>query len=100
MADSNGQLFITASSAVGTTTPAGVKAGSGSINSFTGNPSSSAVTFTTPFSSNAYAVTVTGEDARSWTIQSKLSGSFTINSNSTVPLTGPVYWIATPFSNT
>jgi hypothetical protein len=80
--------------------PAGVKAGSGSAASFTGNPSSSTVTFTTAFSNNLYAVSVVGEDERSWTIQSKVSGSFVINSNSIVPLTGPVYWIATPFSNT
>jgi hypothetical protein len=75
-----------------------LKAGSASIASFTGNPSSSAITFGSAFSNNIYAVTVTGEDARSWTIQSKSNTGFTINSNSTVALTGPVYWIATPFN--
>ena len=76
-----------------------VKAGSGSAASFGGTPRTASITFTTPFSNNLYAITVTGEDARSWTIQSKVSGSFVINSNSSTALTGPVYWIATPFAN-
>lgn len=62
--------------------------------SFSGNPKISTVTFATPFTDNNYAVTVTGEDARTWTIQSKVSGSFVINSNSIVDLTGNTYWIA------
>jgi hypothetical protein len=50
------------------------------------------------FANNNYAVTITGEDARSWTIQSKVAATFVINTNSTVPLTGPVYWIAIPYT--
>lgn len=76
-----------------------VKAGSGSAASFGGSPKTSSITLTTPFSNNNYSITITGEDARSWTIQSKTSGSFVINSNSKVALSGPVYWIATPFAN-
>jgi len=75
------------------------KAGSGSAASFSGTPLTSSISFGTAFSNNNYAVTVTGEDARSWTLQSKTSASFTINSNSSVALTGPVYWIATPFNS-
>ncbi len=75
-----------------------MKAGSGSIDSFTGTPRISSITFGSAFSDNLYAVTVTGEDMRSWTIQSKSSTGFTINSNSSVALTGPVYWIATAFN--
>jgi hypothetical protein len=74
------------------------KAGSGSAASFLGTPRSSSITFGSAFSDNLYAVTVTGEDARSFTIQSKTSTGFTINSNSSVALTGPVYWIATAFN--
>jgi hypothetical protein len=74
------------------------KAGSGSAASFGGTPRSSSITFGSAFSDNLYAVTVTGEDARTFTIQSKTSGSFIINSNSSVALTGPVYWIATAFN--
>jgi len=76
-----------------------IKGGSASIASFNGNPSSSTVTFGSAFPNNLYAVTVTGEDARSWTIQSKVSGSFVINSNSNTALTGPVYWIAVPYNS-
>jgi hypothetical protein len=75
------------------------KAGSGSAASFGGTPLTSSISFGTAFSNNNYAVTVTGEDARSWTLQSKTSAGFTINSNSSVALTGPVYWIATPFNS-
>jgi hypothetical protein len=75
-----------------------LKALSGSVASFGGTPKSSSITFTSPFPNNLYAVTVTGEDARIWTIQSKTSGSFTINSNSSVALTGPIYWIATAYN--
>ena len=74
------------------------KAASGSVASFGGTPRTSSITFASAFSNNLYAVTVTGEDARSFTIQSKTSGSFIINSNSSVALTGPVYWIATAYN--
>jgi len=84
-----------AANAGGTT----VKAGSGSAASFGGSPLTASITFTTPFSDNLYPITVTGEDARSWTIKSKVSGSFVINTNSSTALTGPVYWIATPFAS-
>ena len=76
-----------------------LKAGSGSAASFGGSPRTASFTFTTPFINNNYAITVTGEDARTWTVQNKVSGSFVINSNSSVALTGPVYWIATPFNS-
>lgn len=74
------------------------KAASGSAASFTGTPRSASITFGSAFSDNLYSVIVTGEDARSFTIQSKSSTGFTINSNSSVALTGPVYWIATAFN--
>jgi hypothetical protein len=77
-----------------------MKGGSASSTSFGGTPlTSSTITFGSAFPNNLYAVTVTGEDARSWTIQNKVSGSFVINSNSTTQLTGPVYWIAVPFNS-
>jgi hypothetical protein len=99
MIDNNGQLFTTASSAIGGGgSPTTLKAGSGSVASFAGSPLSSSITFGSAFSNNAYAVTITGEDARSWSISGKTANGFTINSNSTVALTGPVYWIATPFN--
>jgi len=75
-----------------------LKAASGSVASFSGTPRISSVTFTSTFANNLYAVNVIGEDARMWTIESKTSAGFTINSNSSVALTGPVYWIATSYN--
>ena len=40
-----------------------------------------------------------GEDLRAWTISGKSPSGFTINSNASIPLTNPVYWIATPFNS-
>jgi hypothetical protein len=57
------------------------------------------ITLSPQFPNNNYAVTVTGEDPRSWTVESKTNTQFTIQSNSSVALTGPVYWIAIPFNN-
>ncbi len=61
---------------------------------FAGNPKKATVTFATPFPNASYSVTVTGEEARSWIIESKVSGSFIINSNSNTALANSVYWQA------
>ena len=73
------------------------KAGNVTNTSFAGNPRKATVTFTTAFPNTNYAITVTGEDARSWTIESKLAGSFVINANSNTGLAGTTYWIATAY---
>jgi len=75
-----------------------IKAQSGSVASFAGRPYSASITFGTAYPNNSYAITVTGEDARIFTISSKTSSSFTINSNSSTALSGPVYWITSPFN--
>ena len=46
-----------------------------------------------------YGVSITGVDARIWTIENKTTSSFIIDTNSIVNLTGDVYWIATPAYN-
>jgi hypothetical protein len=71
-----------------------MKSGTASIAAFTGNPKKATVTFSSAFGSANYAVTVTGEDARSWTIESKVAGSFVINSNSNTSVSGITYWHA------
>jgi hypothetical protein len=76
------------------------KAGSVANTSFTSNPRKATVTFSTAFTDTNYAVVVTGEDARSWTIESKLAGSFVINANSNPALSGTTYWIATAYGET
>jgi hypothetical protein len=58
------------------------------------SPRTASVSFLTPFPTNNYSVTITGEDARIWTIQSKTSGSFIVNSNSDVSISGNTFWIA------
>jgi hypothetical protein len=65
--------------------------------SFTGTPRKATVTFTTAFPNTNYSVVITGEDLRSWTIESKLAGSFVINTNSNAALTGATYWQATSY---
>lgn len=73
------------------TTKAGIRGGGG----FTGSPQKSTITFTQSFVDNNYAISVVGDDSRTWTIESKVSGSFVINSNSNVAMTVDVYWTAT-----
>ena len=62
--------------------------------SFAGNPKKATVTFSTAFPNTNYSIVVTGEEARSWTIESKLAGSFVINTNSNTVLSNNVYWQA------
>jgi hypothetical protein len=60
----------------------------------------SSVTFTTAYSNNSYAVTVTcGSDIRTLTIISKSSTGFTVSSNSTTPMTDSIYWMCVPYNN-
>ena len=58
-----------------------------------GNPKMTAITFATAYADNNYAVVVTGEDSRGWSIESKSVNGFTINSNSNVTPTGNTFWI-------
>jgi hypothetical protein len=68
--------------------------GTVSYTSFTGTPYNMTVSLSTPFANANYSVSVLGGDARSWTIESKTTSGFKINSNSNTPLTSSVYWIA------
>jgi len=52
------------------------------------------VTFAVAFADNNYSVTVTGEDARGWTIESKTAAGFKISSGSAAALAGNTFWIA------
>ena len=98
-----GSLFGTSSWAVNALTASYVptlKASSASVASFVLSPLdySTSITFTTAYPNNLYAVSVIGEDSRAWTISGKSPSGFTIDSNASIPLTNPVYWIATPFN--
>jgi len=98
---SSGQLFVTGSygGGGGGSSTNFVKAGAVAPSAFTGNPSSSAITFVTPMATANYGVSVIGGDARSWTIDNKTVSGFTINSNSIVTLTTSASWIAAPANN-
>ena len=91
---------ISASWAPGGSSGLVTKAGSVVNTSFTGNPKKATVTFSTAFANTNYAITVTGEDARSWTVENKVAGSFVISANSNTALAGTTYWIATAYGET
>jgi|WetSurMetagenome_2_1015567.scaffolds.fasta_scaffold17540_2 hypothetical protein len=71
------------------------KAGVVSAVTFTGNPKTASVTFTTPFVDNNYAVNITGVDNRNWTAESLTSSGFVINANANKDLISQVFWNAT-----
>lgn len=58
---------------------------------FSGTPKKFAVTFPT-LGTAAYAINITGGDARSWTIESQVATGFVINSNADTALTQNVNW--------
>ncbi len=70
------------------------KSGIALASSFSGNPKKSTITFSSPFESNSYSITVTGEDSRSWRVESKTSSGFTINASANQIFTGDVFWQA------
>ena len=72
-----------------------VKSGTVAGASFAGNPKIFTVTFGTAFPDTNYSVSVISVESRTWTFQSKLAGSFVMNSNANLALTADVDWIAT-----
>jgi len=94
-----GSITVNAANQVGTGLK--IKAGTVAAGSFTSNPKTFAVTFSTAFASAAYTIVITGTDARSFTWSSKATTGFTISANANAALTGNVDWqcIATGESN-
>ncbi len=70
------------------------KSGKISSASFTGNPKTYTVNFSSPFPNTNYSAIITGGDARSWTVENLTISGFTINSNSNTSLTYSTYWVA------
>lgn len=98
-----GSLFGSASYAVTASfAPDQLRAKSGVISagSFTGNPKKATVAFSTAFTTTNYGVVITGEDARSWTIEGKLAAGFTASANSNTTLAGNTYWMASLYGET
>jgi hypothetical protein len=71
----------------------------GSFSSTGGENYKATVAFTVAYANTSYSISIVGGDARSWTIESKGAGQFTINSNSLTPLTAEVYWVTIPYNN-
>jgi hypothetical protein len=70
------------------------KAGAVAPASFVGPGSRSAtVTFSTAMPDNNYAISIMGEDQRSWSLSGKTANGFTIDSNSAVAMAGNTLWI-------
>jgi hypothetical protein len=61
---------------------------------FTGATKIFDISYTNPYSTNIYIISVIGDDARIWTTNNRTTTGFTINTNSTQPLNGMVMWRA------
>jgi len=72
-----------------------IKSGVITAGTFTGNPKKATVTFGTAFADANYSVSIIGIDSRSWAIETVAAGSFIINANANLALTGNCYWVAT-----
>ena len=70
------------------------KAGKVVSASFGGRPQTSSIVFATPFADGNYSVTINGGNARAWTAESLVSGSFIISTNAVQAIDEDVYWIA------
>ena len=92
---SDGSNWIIAAGTGTVTSSTTAKSGIVSNSTWTGTPLNYQVIFTSAFPNTNYSVTVTGGDARVWTVESVTINGFIINSNSNTGLLYPTYWIAT-----
>ena len=92
---SDGSNWIIAAGTGTVTSSTTAKSGIVSNTTWTGSPLNYQVSFTSAFPNTNYSVTVTGGDARVWTVESVTVNGFIINSNSNTGLLYPTYWIAT-----
>jgi hypothetical protein len=93
VSDGSNWIIVAGTGTVTSSTTA--KSGIVSNTTWTGTPLNYQVSFTSAFPSSNYSVTVTGGDARVWTVESVTVNGFIINSNSNTGLLYPTYWIAT-----
>ena len=92
---SDGSNWIIAAGTGTVTSSTTAKSGIVSNTTWTGTPLNYQVSFTSAFPSSNYSVTITGGDARSWTVESVTVNGFIVNSNSNTGLLYSTYWIAT-----
>jgi hypothetical protein len=85
--DANGRLPLSQ------LTKINFQAGERAANTFTGNPKKSTVTLSETMPNTSYSVFMTGTtDARPFTVESKTTTTFVINTNSNQAMTGTVDW--------
>ena len=92
---SDGSNWIIAAGTGTVTSSTTAKSDVVSNSTWTGTPLNYQVIFTSAFPNTNYSVTVTGGDARVWTVESVTVNGFIINSNSNTGLLYSTYWIAT-----
>jgi hypothetical protein len=93
-AGTSGEFLITNGDGTTSWTTLDVQAGSVLSTAFSGNPKTATVTMPSAMPSTSYSVAITGNsDLRSWTVESKTTTTFVINSNSDQSLSGSVDWI-------
>ena len=92
---SDGSNWIIAAGTGTVTSSTTAKSGIVSNTTWTGTPLNYQVSFISAFPSSNYSVTITGGDARSWTVESVTVNGFIVNSNSNTGLLYSTYWIAT-----
>jgi hypothetical protein len=87
----SGSLSVTGSFSAPKTIQSGVVSGS----QFTGNPKISTINLPIPLPDTNYAITITGEISRTWSIisGSRTTSSFGISANANAVFTENVYWI-------
>ena len=91
ISDGSNWIIAAGTGTSSTTTKSGIVSDS----TFTGTPLNYQVLFSSAFPNTSYSVTVTGGDARVWTVESVTVNGFILNSNSNTGLLYPTYWIAT-----
>lgn len=72
----------------------GRKAGIVASGSFSGNPRTASVSFSSSFPDTNYTIVITGVDSRAWTYLNKTVSGFVISTNSGSVLSGEVSWQA------
>ena len=92
---SDGSNWIIAAGTGTVTSSTTAKSGIVSNTTWTGTPLNYQVSFISAFPSSNYSVTITGGDARVWTVESVTVNGFIVNSNSNTGLLYSTYWIAT-----
>jgi len=92
---SDGSNWIIAAGTGTVTSSTTTKSDIVSNSTWTGTPLNYQVSFTSAFPNTNYSITVTGGDARVWTIENVTVNGFIINSNSNTGLLYPTYWITT-----